>query len=166
MSFLPHSVSQGSYIGLPGFKEKQRRSQLDRRKPASQFKKSKWDRIDIGRPPLEKHTGCNTCVWSSTHGVRHPVCMKQGSLVHQRTERLLRANGFYSTDETENPRLCEPLHHSPTLGPIGLSHHQPLRLGEEALFSPPDLHTQAFYKGKHTHLRHLTLPPFSNSTSQ
>ena len=90
MSFLPHSVSQGSYIGLPGFKEKQQRSQLDRRKPASQFKKSKWDRIDIGRPPSEKHTGCNTCVWSSTHGVRHPVCTKPGSLVHQRTERLLR----------------------------------------------------------------------------
>lgn len=68
-------------------------------------------------------------VWSSTHRVCHPVCTKQGSLFHQRTERLLKADGFHSTDETEKPRLCEPLqpYHSPTLYPISLSHQQPLK---------------------------------------
>lgn len=142
MSFLPHSVSQGSYKGLPGFKEKQRRSQLDRRKPASQFKKSKWDRIDIGWPPLEKHHGLQTPMSraapmsgaASMSGAAPIVYVilyvrNRGPLFHQRTERLLKADGFHSTDETEKPRLCEPLqpYHSPTLYPISLSHQQPLK---------------------------------------
>ena len=62
----------------------------------------------------------------------------------------------------EKPLMCKPLqpYRSPTLYPIGLSHHQPLRLGEEELFLLPDLHNQTISKGKHTH---LTLLPFPTS---
>ena len=99
MSFLPHSVSQGSYKGLPRFKEKQR-SQLDRRKPASQFKKSKWDRRDIGQPPLEKHHRLqHLCL------EQHPSCMSScmyetGVPVSPTHKRLVKADGFHSTEET------------------------------------------------------------------
>ena len=79
-------------------------------------------------------------------------------------KRLVKADGFHSTEETwktSDVQTSATLSFSyPVPHPIGLSHHQPLRLGEEELFLLPDLHIQTISKGKHTH---LTLLPFPTS---